>query len=148
MDGIDAVTGATITSNAVVEAVNSLAAAPAEEAAPVEEAPAAEEAPAEAVPAAKEKTATATGFVMPGADEETGKVTVNATIDGNNTITALTVDASTQTPGIGRKYIEEEYAQRFIGKTLPLAVGTDIDTIAGATHTTAAIIEALNSLAD
>ena len=85
---------------------------------------------------------------MPGADEETGKITVNATIDGNNTITALTVDASTQTPGIGRKYIEEEYAQRFIGKTLPLAVGTDIDTIAGATHTTAAIIEALNSLAD
>ena len=57
-----------------------------------------------------------------------------ATLD-NGTITALTVDASGETAGFGRKCGEEDFTAQFIGKTLPVTLGEDVDAVAGATIT-------------
>ena len=127
---VDAVSGATITSTAVVDALNSLAAAPAEEATATEE-------PAAAA-TGEEKSATAQGFM--------GDVTVKATLDGN-TITALTVETPDETPGLGQNCSEEDFTKQFIGKTLPVELGKDVDAVSGATITSTAVVDALNSLA-
>jgi len=134
-DGIDAVASATITSQAVVDAVNSLYAA----AEPVEEpteAPAATEEPA--VQTAEVKTATAAGY-------DGNEITVNVT-DDNGVITSLTVDASTQTAGLGQKCAEEAFTSQFIGKSAPLTLGEGIDAVASATITSQAVVDAVNSL--
>ena len=134
-EGIDAVASATITSQAVVDAVNSLYAA----AEPVEEpteAPAATEEPA--VQTAEAKTATAAGY-------DGNEITVQVT-DDNGVITSLTVDASTQTPGLGQKCAEEAFTAQFIGKSAPLTLGEGIDAVASATITSQAVVDAVNSL--
>ena len=128
-EGIDAVASATITSQAVVDAVNSLYAA----AEPVEE-------PTEAPAAqtAEVKTATAAGY-------DGNEITVNVT-DENGVITSLTVDASTQTPGLGQKCAEEAFTSQFVGKSAPLTLGEGIDAVASATITSQAVVDAVNSL--
>ena len=128
-DGIDAVASATITSQAVVDAVNSLYAA----AEPVEE-------PTEAPAAqtAEVKTATAAGY-------DGNEITVNVT-DDNGVITSLTVDASTQTPGLGQKCAEEAFTSQFKGKSAPFTLGDGIDAVASATITSQAVVDAVNSL--
>ncbi len=134
-EGIDAVASATITSQAVVDAVNSLYAA----AEPVEEpteAPAATEEPA--AQTAEVKTATAAGY-------DGNEITVNVT-DDNGVITSLTVDASTQTPGLGQKCAEEAFTSQFVGKSAPLTLGEGIDAVASATITSQAVVDAVNSL--
>ena len=134
-DGIDAVASATITSQAVVDAVNSLYAA----AEPVEEpteAPAATEEPA--AQTAEVKTATAAGY-------DGNEITVNVT-DENGVITSLTVDASTQTPGLGQKCAEEAFTSQFKGKSAPFTLGDGIDAVASATITSQAVVDAVNSL--
>ena len=134
-EGIDAVASATITSQAVVDAVNSLYAA----AEPVEEpteAPAATEEPA--VQTAEVKTATAAGY-------DGNEITVNVT-DENGVITSLTVDASTQTAGLGQKCAEEAFTSQFVGKSAPLTLGEGIDAVASATITSQAVVDAVNSL--
>ena len=134
-EGIDAVASATITSQAVVDAVNSLYAA----AEPVEEpteAPAATEKPA--AQTAEVKTATAAGY-------DGNEITVNVT-DENGVITSLTVDASTQTAGLGQKCAEEAFTSQFVGKSAPLTLGEGIDAVASATITSQAVVDAVNSL--
>ena len=134
-EGIDAVASATITSQAAVDAVNSLYAA----AEPVEEpteAPAATEEPA--AQTAEVKTATAAGY-------DGNEITVNVT-DENGVITSLTVDASTQTAGLGQKCAEEAFTAQFIGKSAPLTLGEGIDAVASATITSQAVVDAVNSL--
>ena len=134
-EGIDAVASATITSQAVVDAVNSLYAA----AEPVEEpteAPAATEEPA--AQTAEVKTATAAGY-------DGNEITVNVT-DDNGVITSLTVDASTQTAGLGQKCAEEAFTSQFVGKSAPLTLGEGIDAVASATITSQAVVDAVNSL--
>ena len=134
-EGIDAVASATITSQAVVDAVNSLYAA----AEPVEEpteAPAATEEPV--AQTAEVKTATAAGY-------DGNEITVNVT-DENGVITSLTVDASTQTAGLGQKCAEEAFTAQFIGKSAPLTLGEGIDAVASATITSQAVVDAVNSL--
>ena len=123
---IDAIAGATITTTAVVDALNSLAADA--EPAPAEEAPAA---------AGEEKKAITQGFA--------GDVVVKAVLDGN-TIQSLSIQAPDETDGLGKKAEEAEFAAQFVGKTLPISI-SDIDAITGATITTTAVVDALNSLA-
>jgi len=134
-DGIDAVASATITSQAVVDAVNSLYAA----AEPVEEpteVPAATEEPA--VQTAEVKTATAAGY-------DGNEITVNVT-DENGVITSLTVDASTQTAGLGQKCADEAFTSQFKGKSAPFTLGDGIDAVASATITSQAVVDAVNSI--
>ena len=116
-EGIDAVASATITSQAVVDAVNSLYA----------------EAPAKAL------STTVKGW------HEGVAVTVE--IDKNHVITALTVDASGEFYALGGKCAEEAFTSQFIGKSAPLTLGVDIDAVTGATLTSQAVVDAVNQLA-
>ena len=88
------------------------------------------------------------GAVLAGAAEGFGgaMVSVTAKLDDEAKIESLEIDASTQTPEYGgRTQTEPEFAERFIGKTLPLEIGDDIDALSGATVTSAAVVDALNS---
>ena len=139
-ENVDGLTGATITSTAAVEAINAALTSPAMAAEDLEpaatEAPAATEEPA--VQTAEVKTATAAGY-------DGNEITVNVT-DDNGVITSLTVDASTQTAGLGQKCAEEAFTAQFIGKSAPLTLGEGIDAVASATITSQAVVDAVNSL--
>ena len=87
---------------------------------------------------AEVKTATAAGY-------DGNDITVNVT-DENGVITSLTVDASTQTPGLGQKCAEEAFTSQFVGKSAPLTLGEGIDAVASATITSQAVVDAVNSL--
>lgn len=129
-EDVDAVAGATITSTAVVDALNSLAAAPAEE-------PEATEVPAEEAPAENVLTASHQGFG--------GVVTVKAELEDGKVL-SLTVETPDETPGRGQKCSEEAFTSQFIGKTLPVTLGEDVDEVAGATITSTVVVNTLNSL--
>ncbi len=132
-ENVDGLTGATITSTAAVEAINAALTSPAMAAEDLE--PAATEAP---MVLENAKTATIAGFG--GAD-----ITVQVT-DENGVITALVVDASSQTAGFGQKCAEEAFTSQFIGKSAPLTLGEGIDAVASATITSQAVVDAVNSL--
>ena len=131
---IDAIAGATVTSTAVVDALNEAyasigaAAEPAEE--PVEE-PVAEAIPENVV------TASAQGFG--------GPVAVEAAFDEAGKITYIKIgdDNFAETPGLGARALEDEFQAQFIGKQMPLTLD-GIDAIAGATVTSTAVVDALN----
>ena len=123
---VDGVAGATLTSTAIRNAV----AAALEEAAAEETAPAEEAAPAEA----------AGGMYVPGTytAESTGmgKVVVNVTVD-ENSITAIEIDGSGETPGIGSVAVEK------LPDAIVEANTYEVDGVAGATLTSTAIRNAV-----
>ena len=128
LSDIDAITGATFTSNAVVEALNKAYA----------KYQAALEAPAEPEAQKPENTVTASaqGFGGPVAVEA-------AFEDGKITWISIGDDKFAETPGLGAKALEDEFQAQFIGKQMPLTLA-DIDAIAGATVTSTAVVDALN----
>ncbi|MBE5771825.1 MAG: FMN-binding protein [Clostridiales bacterium] len=145
---VDAIAGATITSKAVISAVNDAydksqggteeVAAPVATDVPATEAPVVTEAPAaEEAPAAPAYSASVQGFA--------GPVYVELTLDAEGKIASLKIgDASfAETPGFGAKALEEAFIAQFIGKAAPLTLA-DIDAIAGATVTSEAVINAIN----
>ena len=132
VEGIDVVAGATVSSNGIINAVNTVAPAAAEE--PAVEEPAVEE------PAVEAKT----GHAVASSQGFAGPVAVDVTVE-NGLITALKIgdEQFSETAGFGAKALEEAFVNQFIGKALPIEK-TDIDAIAGATITTDAVIAALN----
>ena len=70
-------------------------------------------------------------------------VTVRIFRDETGAVAYLQVDAPWETPGIGSRCTEEAFTGQFIGKTGPLL---QIDAVAGATYTSCAVIDAVNSL--
>lgn len=150
LDQIDALTGATITTNAVLEAIemisdgldHGLADAPVvtgETAA----APEKKETPkAEVVDQGDGKyNSVAQGFV--------GPVRVFLTLDENKTITAISIGDNdfVETEYLGERALEKEFQDQFLGKTIPLTMD-DIDALTGATITTGAVLSAINQIAD
>ncbi len=137
VEGIDVVAGATVSSNGIINAVNTVAPAAVEE--PAVEEPAVEE-PAVEEPAVEAKT----GHAVASAQGFAGPVAVDVTVE-NGLITALKIgdEQFSETAGFGAKALEEAFVNQFIGKALPIEK-TDIDAIAGATITTDAVIAALN----
>ena len=71
-------------------------------------------------------------------------VYVTFTLDEEMKIRELTVNADSQTAEYGGQCGEEFFAQRFIGKSLPLTLGEDIDAVSGATITSQAVVDAVN----
>ena len=133
-NGVEAITGATVTSTAVLEGLNK--AFPAETASePAAEAPAADEKAAEPV-AGTEIEKSEQGFG--------GEVTVKATLDGT-TVKALSIDTPNETAGLGQKASEEAFTSQFIGKEGPFTYGENgIEVLSGATVTSNAVLKALN----
>lgn len=129
-EDIQAVSGATITSRAVLDGVNRAAEALWQTVgSPV---------PQEALP-----PRTASASVMGYA----GPVLVQVALDEAGAITALQVGKARflETEGIGSKVKEEAFTSLFVGKKPPLALGKDIDAIAGATVSSQAVLEAVNA---
>ena len=141
---IDAIAGATITSNAVVNAVNTaMAAATGEEvvAAPAVEPAAAPAAPAEArtIDSSLDvRSATAKGFG--------GDVHVEIGLDADGKIADIVIgdDKFAETAGLGAKAQEPEFYEQFIGQTGPFTLGENVDAIASATITSTAVVDAVN----
>ena len=144
LEEIDAIAGATITTTAVVTAINEIAEnLNSDSAAPASEAPAEakEEASADETAAAKTYTASAQGFG--------GPVLVTLTLDENQAISSIEIgDANfAETPGLGAKAQEEDFRKQFIGKKIPVSL-EEIDAIASATITTTAVVTAINEIAE
>ena len=69
--------------------------------------------------------------------------------DANGAISALSVDASTQTTGIGSKVAEESFTAGFLGWSGgQVASGAPVDTIASATYSSEAVFAAVNAAID
>jgi len=88
------------------------------------------------------------GAVLNGSAEGWGGGTVYVTVklDQSSRITSLTIDAGTQTPEIGGlTQTDENFTSQFIGLSLPLEPGKDVDALSGATVTSTAVVEALNT---
>lgn len=133
--GIDAIAGATVTTQAVIGGVNQAAerlfampgmAVPQSSAAPVSE---------------RTANASVIGYG--------GPVLVRLTLDERNAIQALDIGGARfmETEGVGSRIRDESFVQQFIGKTPPLELDRDIDVISGATVSSTAALEAVNEAA-
>ena len=89
---------------------------------------------AEAVETPTELTASAKGLLS--------NVKVTVTLNADGTIATMVVDASGETEAIAKPCTEDAFLSQFIGKKGPFTA----DVVAGATFTSNAVIEAVNSL--
>ncbi|MBR6965650.1 MAG: ammonia-forming cytochrome c nitrite reductase subunit c552 [Clostridia bacterium] len=130
-DGIEALSGATVTSNVVLQAINELIAGA--------------EPPAE--PDAEEgKEDTALLFTDQGFG---GEVTVHLELNEDQTVKSLAIDTPNETAGLGQRASEEAFTSQFVGKTGPFTYGENgIDALAGATVTSEAVLKAVNQAFD
>ena len=142
----EALSGATVTSKAVLDATNkalrcvdsvALGKEPAADPLVTFGAPAEKPSAPSAPLTGNVQSATAKGFAS--------DVKVELTVDGSGAISALTVDASGETPGLGQRCAEEEFTGQFIGKTGPFTLGDGVDGISGATITSDAVVAAVNA---
>ena len=75
-----------------------------------------------------------------------GVVYVSIKLDEHSAVASLEIDAAAQTPEYGGRTAEDEtFLKQFIGKTLPLEMGQDIDALSGATVTSQAVVQAVNT---
>ena len=141
----DALSGATVTSTAVLNATNNALKCVAEvalgktmNAEVVFGAPkAAESKPAKPALTGAVQSGEAQGFQS--------KVKVNITLDANGAVSGIEILSGDETPGFGTRCGEEAaFAEQFIGKTGPFAIGEGIDALSGATVTSKAVVEAVN----
>ena len=141
---IEALSGATVTSNAVLEAskiaLNGAASVlnitPAD---PVLAFGVAEKKPVEQM--------ALTGDIHEGSAKGfASDVRVQLTMDAAGAITGLAIESSGETAGFGTRCMEDaSFAQQFVGKTAPFAIGENIDALAGATVTSTAVVNAVNA---
>lgn len=76
-------------------------------------------------------------------------VTVYVAFDTNGAISNISVDASTQTTGIGSKVAEESFTSGFIGwADGQVSSGAPVDGIASATYSSNAVFSAVNAAID
>ncbi len=147
-NGIEALSGATVTSNAALKAINraitggeAAEAEPEQAAAEPEKTEETEEKPAEAQQetAADAAEATEQGFG--------GDVTVHLTLDGDK-VRTLSIDTPNETAGLGQRASEAAFTDQFIGKSAPFAYGENgIEALTCATVTSNAALKAINRAA-
>ena len=119
-DGIEALTGATFTSTAAINAANTI------------------------VGGGGEKSGGPMTTVVQGFG---GDVTLNVLTNPDGTVSALTIDTPNETDGLGKLTSEPAFTDQFIGKAAPFAYGEDgIEAVTGATITSTAVINGLNEL--
>ncbi len=142
---VEGISGATITSSAVVEGVNQAAETlqarmggqGASGVAPTEST-----APAATEPTQMSRTANASviGYA--------GPVLVRLTLDEAGAISALDIGGArmAETPGVGARVAEESFAAQFVGKTPPFNED-EVELISGATISSKAAVEAIHQAA-
>jgi len=133
-DNVDAISGATITSNAVVLGVNQAGTYMASVAGISVE----DKTPSQVKVEGNTVTVTKDGFG--------GPVDITITVDNNGVITAISVggDQFAETPGYGAKTKEPAFTDQFIGKSGKLTLGVDVDAVSGATITSTAVVNGVN----
>ena len=74
-----------------------------------------------------------------------GLFTFNLAVDSEGKITGLRVINHAESPGIGDVIAAPDFQSQFIGKTFedPIQIGTDVDTVSGATVSSSAMINAV-----
>ena len=89
------------------------------------------------------------GMTLAGSAEGFNKnlVYVTLTLGDDLSIASLTVNADSQTEGYGQNCAEENFTNRFLGRTLPVTLGEDVDALSGATITSQAVVDAINAAA-
>ena len=139
---IEAITGATITSNAVLNATNAALESIANAAGLSERAP--------VVFGILDNYSCLSAPIDISDDTQVvaakgllSDVTVYVTLDDAGAIASISVDCSGETPAISGPCAEDAFLSQFIGKTGPF---TDVDVVSGATFTSNAVINAVNSL--
>lgn len=76
-------------------------------------------------------------------------VTVYVAFDTEGAISAISIDGSTQTTGIGSKVSDDTFASGFIGwNGGEVASGSPVDSIAGATYSSNGAFNAINAAID
>ena len=133
-EGVDGISGATISSNAVAGGINNIVSyVSAAELGILEEK---EEAYMGSTVSQVEK-----GFA--------GDVTVTVGFNEDQTIAYLDIQTPDETEGLGKLASEPAFTGQFIGKKGPFTYGEDgIEAISGATFTSTAVINALNTIAE
>ncbi len=138
IDEIDAISGATLTSEAVVSAINKSYQKFLNAGAPIAETPAPNATTQDAAPAATDEfTASSKGYG--------GPVQVNISFDADGKITSLSVgnEKFAETDGLGTQVREAFFVDQFIGKQAPVDIA-DVDIITGATRSSTAVVNAIN----
>ncbi len=75
-----------------------------------------------------------------------GMVYVSIKLDDRSAIETIEINTETQTPEYGGRAAEDkDFTNQFIGKTLPLTMGDDVDALSGATVTSEAVVQAVNT---
>lgn len=149
LEDIDGISGSTVTTQAVVDAINSavdgnnVVAGGDTIKTPTMTEPS-------ATPAAAEPTPAPEGTLYTGeAQGYAGPVYVQVYVKNDGTISGLTIgdERFEETEGLGTRVLDAAFAERFIGKTLPLAPlqKGDADVIAGVTVTSQAVVNAINA---
>ena len=121
---IDAASGATVTTQAVIDGINEAR---------------------KSLEVAGTAAAFVGGTASASPDGFGGPVFVEVTFDENSNISALKIgdDNFAETPGIGDVVLEDDFIKQFIGKAAPMDI-KDIDAVSGSTVTTEAVIEGIN----
>ncbi len=116
-DDLDAVSGATFTSDAVLNGVNRALAL---------------------APAGTVAQATVVGFG--------GAIDIKVVLNDDGTIASVSFggDSFAETAGLGERVLEDSFRAQFVGKSAPLAYGDGLDAIAGATMTSNAVLNGIN----
>ncbi len=130
-EDVQAVSGATITSRAVLDGANRAAEALWQTVgAPV---------PPQAAQPSRTVSASVMGYG--------GPVLAQVALDEAGAITALQVGKARflETEGVGSKVKEEAFTSLFLGKKPPLTLGADIDAVSGATVSSQAVVDAVNA---
>lgn len=78
-----------------------------------------------------------------------GPVLVRLTLSENGVIEAVDIGGArfAETEGVGSRVREKAFMEQFIGQTPPLALGSGIDAISGATVSSQAAVDAVNEAA-
>ena len=134
---VDTIAGATVSSTAVMNAINTAAARLDNAPGQVADAPSSEVLATAAPLTGRALMGTAEGFG--------GPVHVVVALQADNTILSVQVLEAdfAETSGIGDKVLEQTFLDAFQGKTVPLAPG-DVDTISGSTVSSQAVMDAVN----
>lgn len=69
-----------------------------------------------------------------------GEISMMVGVDLQPVVTGVSIVSMAESPGYGAKALENNYMDQFSGRDVSMAVGEDIDAIAGATITTDAIV--------
>ena len=136
-DGIDAIAGATITSNAVLKAVNEALGVVVSEPAAAKPEVTLLDAP-DAQGAVKIVTETVQGYVS--------EIVVKVGLAADGTIASLSIGGPSfnETEYFGAEVQTNKFRNQFIGKSGPLSYGSGVDAVAGATVTSDAVLKAIN----